>query len=85
MMATKPPTSAVSSGHQAPRSPSFKGDPFSSSLALIDLLGKSGLMLAPAMPKDELINAAAKRYGITPLQAKGVYKAIAGFGEKDMH
>ncbi|MDH5771672.1 MAG: hypothetical protein OEY84_00895 [Rhodospirillaceae bacterium] len=85
MMATKPPTNAISSGYQAPRNPSLKSDPFSSSLALIDLLGKSGLLLAPANPEDALIKSVAKRYGVSPMQAKGVYRTIAGFGEKDMH
>ncbi|MDH3335470.1 MAG: hypothetical protein OEL50_02390 [Rhodospirillaceae bacterium] len=63
----------------------MNGDLFSSSLALIDFLGKSGLLIAPAKPEDELINLVAKRYGVSPLQAKGIYRAIAGFGEKDMH
>lgn len=84
-MASKPPTNAASNGNQAPRSPSLKGDPFSSSLALIDLLGKSGLILSPAMPSDKLINAAANMHSLSPQQAKGVYLTIAGFGEKNVH
>ncbi len=84
-MTTKPPTDVVPTESNAPKDSDSQGDPLSSSIALINLLGKSGLILAPAMPEDALIEASARKHGITIEQAMGVYRTIAGFGEKDIH
>ncbi|MCK5167094.1 MAG: hypothetical protein KAQ66_07230 [Rhodospirillaceae bacterium] len=84
-MTTKPPTDVVTCESDAPKDSSSKGDPLSSSIALINLLGKSGLILAPSMPEDALIEATAKKHNITIEQAMGAYRSIAGFGEKDIH
>ncbi|MCK5546185.1 MAG: hypothetical protein KAI27_02355 [Rhodospirillaceae bacterium] len=84
-MATKPPTEARHIGSDAPKEPTSNDDPLSSSIALIDLLGKSGLILAPAMPEKLLIESVARKHNITIDQAMGAYRTIAGFGEKDIH
>lgn len=84
-MTTKPPTDVILYESNAPKDSSSKGDPLSSSIALINLLGKSGLILAPAMPEKLLIETAARKHNITIEQAMGVYRTITGFGEKGIH
>ncbi|MCK5547352.1 MAG: hypothetical protein KAI27_08255 [Rhodospirillaceae bacterium] len=84
-MTTKPPTNVTTKGSDAPKDPISNNDPLSSSLALIDLLGKSGLILAPAMPEKLLIEAAAKKHNITPDQAMGAFRTISGHGGIDIH
>lgn len=84
-MTTKPPTDVIPSESKPPKDSTSKGDPLSSSIALIDLLGKSGLILAPAIPEDALIEAAARKHNITPDQAMSIYRTISGYGETDIH
>lgn len=84
-MASKPPRDAISNRTDPPKVPVSKGDPLSSSIALIDLLGRSGLILAPAIPTDRLVEAAAKKNGITADQALGAFRTIAGYGQTDIH
>ena len=89
MMATsKPPSNSIPPKASSPRGVSCD-DPLSStlssSLALIDLLNKSGLILAPAVPEVALVEAAARKINITPEQAKESFLIIAGFGETDFH
>lgn len=96
MASSKPPTKAIRPKPRSPRgdtgggllSPSSNPDQqsaLSSSLALVELIEQSGLILAPATPEPPLVAAAAKRAGIAPKQALEAFLIIAGFGEIDIH
>lgn len=83
-MAPKPPTTAIGKRADAPKAHSA-GDPLSSSIDLLKLLDRAGLMLAPASPDSSLVAAAARQSAITPKQALRAFMIIAGHGESGLH
>ncbi len=54
--------------------------PLKNSLDLVEILGKSGLAVLPKRPSAAIIQALAKRTGVSEKTARAIYKALIEIG-----